>query len=318
MEPYRLRTVAAAASSLVCAACALVLPLAAAPDTAPDPPLWSVRDSRFVDEAALASALRAARFRFIGEVHDDAAQHALRARLVAALADKHPAAVMEIFDLGRDAALADAQANGADADAMATAGALDRAAWGWPLHRPVVAAALSARLPIRGANVARADLMALARSRTAGAWQRRVAAAPWGEREDAAMRETIVESHCGALPDEAVPAIAFAQRVRDAAMAEAVAAAARDAGGAVLLAGNGHVRRDIGAPRYLQPAELPAGAADIVSVAFIEASAEEMRARDFPLNLVDEHPGYDYVWFTPPAARPDPCEALKGRFRRLP
>ncbi len=298
--------------ALSCAACAG----SAALPAPPDPALWSVRESRFVDERTLDSALHVARFRFIGEVHDNAAQHALRARLVAKLADARPAAVMEVFDFGRDAAIASAQANGADADAVASAGGLDRAAWRWPLHRPLIAAAIAARLPIRAANVGRVELMALARSRSAGEWQRRLAAAPWGANEEAAMREAIVESHCGALPDEAVPGIAFAQRIRDAAMAEAVASAARDTGGAVLLAGNGHVRRDIGAPHYLQPAELPLGAADIVSVAFVEATPEEMRSRDFPRRLVAEHAAYDYLWFTPPTARPDPCEDMKSRFGR--
>jgi uncharacterized iron-regulated protein len=305
----RARAIASAAIALLGATCAL----GASPSVLPDPPLWSVREARFVDERTLDDALRRARFRFIGEVHDNAAQHALRARLVAKLADARPAAVMEIFDLGHDADIATAQANGADAESLATAGGLDRAAWRWPLHRPIVEAAIAAQMPIHGANVARGELMALARSRSAGAWQRRIAAAPWGTPEDAAMRQTIVESHCGALPDDAIPAIAFAQRIRDAAMAEAVASAARETGGAVLLAGNGHVRRDIGAPRYLQPAEIPAGAADIVSVAFVEATAEDMRSPDFPRRLVVEQAAYDYLWFTPEAARPDPCETLKNR-----
>jgi uncharacterized iron-regulated protein len=278
--------------------------------------LWSVREARFVDERALVDALHAARLRFIGEVHDHAGQHELRARLVASLADQRPAAVMEIFDIGHDAALARAQASGGDADAIATAGGLDRAAWRWPLHRPLVEAALAARLPIRAANVARAELMALARSGDGARWQERIAATRWGEHEQRAMHDTIVDAHCGALPADAVPAIAFAQRIRDAAMADALAAAARDAGGAVLLAGNGHVRRDIGAPRYVAAAELPRGDADMIAVAFEEADAGEMRSAAFARRYVAEHPGYDYVWFTLPAARPDPCEAFKSGSRR--
>jgi len=308
----RARSAASAAIALSCAACAAGAPLS----PPPDPPLWSVRESRFVDERVLDKALHDARFRFIGEVHDNAAQHALRARLIAKLADVRPAAVMEVFDLGHDGAIASAQANAADAEAVASAGELDRAAWRWPLHRPVVEAAIAAHLPIRGANVARGELMALARSRSAGAWQQRIAATAWGANEDAAMRAAIVESHCGALPDDAVPAIAFAQRIRDAAMADAVASGARDAGGAVLLAGNGHVRRDIGAPRYLQPAELSGSAAGIVSIAFVEATADEMQSPDFPRQLVTEHTAYDYLWFTPAAPRPDPCETLKGQIGR--
>ena len=273
-----------------------------------------MREGRFIDERALVAALLAARFRFIGEVHDDAAQHAVRARLLAALAPEHPAAVMEIFDFGHDAEIAAAQARADDADALATAGALDRPAWGWPLHRPVVAAALAAGLPIRAANVGRDELMALARKRDAGRWQARIAVTPWSERDDATMKRDIVDAHCGALPERAVPAIAFAQRVRDAAMAQALADAAREAGGAVLLAGNGHVRRDLGAPRYLLASELPRGPADIVSVGFIEATADEIRDIAFQRTLHDTGGEYDFVWFTPPTPRPDPCAAFeRGR-----
>jgi uncharacterized iron-regulated protein len=306
----------AAAAALIAATGLIVTACASAPHASlPDPPLWSVRASRFVDEAALHDALDGARYRFIGEIHDHAAQHALRARLVSALAAKRPAAVMEIFDIGRDDALAAAQARGGDAEALAAAGALDREAWRWPLHRPVVDAALAAGMPIRAANVERTALMRLARSGSAGAWQPRLDAAPWGERERQAMREAIVDSHCGALPDQAVPAIALAQRIRDAAMAQALAGAARTAGGAVLLAGNGHVRRDLGAPLYLRPDELPAGTADIVTVAFVEATPAEIDAADFPHRLVADHPGFDYIWFTPPTPRPDPCEGIERRLR---
>jgi uncharacterized iron-regulated protein len=160
--------------------------------------------------------------------------------------------------------------------------------------------------------------MTLARERNGGPWQARIDATPWGEREQALLRSAIVDSHCGELPERAVPAIAYAQRVRDAAMAQATAEAAKAAGSAVLLAGDGHVRRDIGAPRYLLPAELPHGESDIVSIAFIEASADEMRSSSFPHDALADNPGYDFVWFTPPASRPDPCESLRRRPPRGP
>jgi uncharacterized iron-regulated protein len=309
--PRRLVFALALGVALSIAACAGNAPVPAPREL----PLWSVRESRFVDVGTLRAALRAARYRFIGEVHDNAAQHALRADLVASLADARPAAVMEIFDFGRDAELASAQTAGGDADAIASAGDLDRSAWRWPLHRPVVSAALAAGMPIRAANVARAELMSLSRARSSGRWQSRIDATPWSERDAAKLHRDIVESHCGVLPDAAVPALALAQRIRDAAMADAMASAARDAGGAVLLAGNGHVRRDVGAPRYLLPSELPRGADDIVAVAFVEASRDEMREPDFPRVQVAGRGEYDFVWFTPPVERPDPCESLRRRMR---
>jgi uncharacterized iron-regulated protein len=66
----------------------------------------------------------------------------------------------------------------------------------------------------------------------------------------------------------------------------------------VLIAGNGHVRRDHGVPLWLarqQPA------ARVVSVGFLEVDAEG-RAPS-----AAERALYDVVWVTARQPRPDPC-----------
>ena len=77
------------------------------------------------------------------------------------------------------------------------------------------------------------------------------------------------------------------------------------ADGAVLIAGNGHVRRDLGVPAYL---DVPAG--EVVAVAWIEVDADDRRAPDFPLGVAGAHPGFDYLWFTAPVMRDDPCAQM--------
>src|SRR5215831_11225755 len=106
--------------------------------------VWEVRANRFVTEAQLVADLAAARYRLLGEVHDNAAHHVIRARLIAAIAatGARPAVVLEQFDLERDAALIAVQAAGGDAEKLADAGRLDRKGWMWPLHKPVLDAAL--------------------------------------------------------------------------------------------------------------------------------------------------------------------------------
>jgi uncharacterized iron-regulated protein len=65
----------------------------------------------------------------------------------------------------------------------------------------------------------------------------------------AAQQREIELGHCGRLPPTLLPGMARAQFARDALMAQTLL---HDASrGAVLLAGNGHVRRDIGVPRWL-------------------------------------------------------------------
>ena len=68
---------------------------------------------------------------------------------------------------------------------------------------------------------------------------------------DAVLRE-LEESHCGALPPQALGGMAVAQRYRDAHMADVLLGVAQRHGSAILIAGNGHVRADRGVPWHLR------------------------------------------------------------------
>lgn len=299
---------------------AAVLALHALPSTgagaapAAEPRIWNVRAGRFVSESSLVADLASARYRLLGEVHDNAAHHAIRARLILAIATTgaRPALVMEQFDLDRDEALIAAQAAGADAERLADAGGLDRKSWQWPMHKPIVEIALAQHLPIRAGNVPRPQLREeehAAAEPTKAIGYARFRAARWTDAQAAALRADIVEGHCGMAPESVVPRIVLAQRLRDAAMAQALIDAAT-ASGAILIAGNGHVRSDLGVPVYLHAPGLPDAGARSLSVGLIELD-DDARAGDFPRQVVAAHPGFDYLWFTPPAAREDPCANLR-------
>jgi uncharacterized iron-regulated protein len=275
------------------------------------PRIWDVGGSRFVGETRLIAELTAARYRLLGEVHDNAAHHEIRARLIVAIAEAgwRPTVVFEQFDLDRDEALRAAQAAGADAERLAEAGQLDRKAWLWPLHKPILEAALAMRLPVRAGNPSRAelrDLTAAVDKDTDSGRYTRFHAARWTETQAAELRSDIIESHCRKLPEAMVPRLVLAQRLRDAAMAQSLIDDATS-GGAILIAGNGHVRADLAVPVYLHAPGLPDAAARSISIGFIEVSADDERADHFPSQVVAAHPGFDYLWFTPPVAREDPC-----------
>lgn len=258
--------------------------------------------------------LAVARYRLLGEVHDNPAHHQIRARLITRIAatGARPAVVLEQFDLDRDEALAVAQAAGADAEQLVDAGGLDRKSWGWPLHEPIVDAALAMRLPLRAGNLSRAQLGTLqagAIPRAGASWYARFHAARWTDAQAAGLRNDIVESHCHRLPEAIVPRLVLAQRARDAAMAQAlVDDATMD--GAILIAGNGHVRADRGVPVYLHAEGLRDADARSISVGIIEVRPEDERRSDFPQQVIADHPGFDYVWLTEAAARDDPCERI--------
>jgi uncharacterized iron-regulated protein len=299
--------------AFLCAALLSHGPVSEVAGAVTDSRIWDARAARFVSEPELVAALAHARYRLLGEVHDNPAHHVIRARLITAVAGTgiRPALVFEQFDLERDEALMAAQAAGADAEQLAQAGRLDREGWGWPLHKPLVEAALALHLPIHSGNLSRAHLRTELdkplESDANAIWYARLHAARWTDPQAALLRADIAESHCGKLAEALVSRLVVAQRMRDAAMAQALVNDAT-AGGAILIAGNGHVRADLGVPVYLHAASLPDADAPSVSLGLIEASPEDERAVDFPRQLIARHPGFDYVWLTPPVARDDPCE----------
>lgn len=270
--------------------------------------IWDVRGGKFIDSGQLAQRLREARFRLLGEVHDHPAHHRLRAALIGMIAA--PGAATEIyfeqFDRDNDAALRAAQARGADADTLAAAGKL-AGAWKWPLHKPLLEAALAAGHPVRAANLSQADAGRIVAAGALRADEAVLAAAlarsNWSAEREQSLRDEMFESHCRMLPEKLAPGMALAQRARDAFMALALAGTPGDA---VLIAGNGHVRLDQGVPLYLPPN------AALASVGFLETRPGEKDPRGYARGRNGEH-SYDYVWFTSPQARPDPCEALRKR-----
>ena len=107
---------------------------------------------------------------------------------------------------------------------------------------------------------------------------------------EAAQEREIDAGHCYSLPEAVVSSMTRAQFARDAVMA----AALRDyaARGVVLLAGNGHVRRDIGVPRWLSSALQ----AQVFTVGYLEGRESSALAVAF-----------DVVVHTRPRSRPRPC-----------
>lgn len=261
-----------------------------------------------MDVAARAARWRSARYVLLGEVHDNPEHHRLRAELLRALlSDGMPTwVVFEQIDRQHNAAVGVAPR---DADAVVAAGQLDRAAWGWPLHRPLFDAALAGGATVVGGNLGRADASRVVRGGLAQAPAdlRRFLADPrgqpseapvlWTARQNAELVRQIDEGHCGALPLKMMAPMALAQRARDAALASAMVEAPPGTR-VVLIAGNGHVRRDIGVPHYL--ATQTGGV--VVSIGFLERAEDGSTVVDGP---------YDEAWFTPRVAREDPCAGFR-------
>lgn len=242
-------------------------------------------------------------FLLLGEVHDNEEQHRLRAkRLAELLADGRPTTVVfEQMAASNNGAIdAQRQRTPADTEALVEAGQLDRRAWRWPLHRPLFDAALAAGARVQGGNIERDSLRRVMREGEDAA-HADVAAllrrTDWSDTQQSAMLKAIDDGHCGALPAAMHAPMVLAQRARDASLAQTMLSAqAAGAQRVVLIAGNGHVDRELGVPRYLTAAGIRPER--ILAVGYVEAGGADRGH-------------YDERVETVPAAREDPCQALK-------
>ena len=290
----------------------LLLLAACHPASAPLSPLaFALPDSTsLVDGAtgapvATADLLRrigSADFVLLGEVHDNPVDHALRGSLLRAFGARHPAVVFEQF-AATEAPIAPPVA-GESVTVWLDRNGFDRRGWKWPLHEPVVSAALAVGRSLWGSNLTRAQLTPVVMSGMSGApapLRELMARAPLDSAARAVLDTEIVVGHCRQLPETMVPGMVLAQEVRDAEMTHALLLAAAS-GPAWLIAGNGHVRRDIDVPRILTRV---APGKRVLVVGLLE------REDDGTAPKADERRSYDLVIITPRTARPDPCEELR-------
>jgi uncharacterized iron-regulated protein len=239
----------------------------------------------------------------LGEVHDNAEQHHLRLeRLRQAFAEGwRPAIAMEQFDREHQQDIERAR-RGRPKDVQYL---LDLAAprdtkggdWNWKFYRPFVALALEYDVPLIAVNLSRADAGKVVKDGYSAVFDADTLMSlglnePIAPDWESAQEREIEVGHCQQLPPSILPAMARAQFARDAVMASAVKANAGH--GLVLLAGDGHVRRDIGVPRWLSP---------------------PLRSRVFSVGYLEKGNSsgagaFDAVVITAAASRSDPCLKL--------
>ena len=231
----------------------------------------------------------------LGEVHDNPDHHAAQARAIAAI---EPAALVFEMILPEQAT---AITPGLRTDAGALAEALAWEERGWPdfemYHQLFLAAPDAA---IYGADVPRTEVRrALSEGAAAvfgeGAGELGLTTALAPEVQ-AAREARKAAAHCDMLPENLLPGMVEAQRLRDAALAQAARGALAETGGpVVVIAGTGHAHRDWGIPAMLQHA---APGLRVLSVGQYEVPVTGAMPHD--LWLVTEAP-----------PRPDPCAAFR-------
>jgi uncharacterized iron-regulated protein len=250
----------------------------------------------------LLGRLAAADFVLLGELHDNAIHHQTRGALITASASRRPAIVFEQFAASSGPIAPPAA--GESLESWLDAHGFDRTGWKWPLHAPVVAAALASGRAIWGSGVPREALRSVVRDGPSAApedLRRLMEQSPLDHAARAAIDSELVVGHCGQLPEAMIPGMRTAQEVRDASMTRALLLASVT-GPAWLIAGNGHVRTDVAVPRLLRNA---APGRRILVVGLLEREAGGA------LPGQADRRGYDLIIVTPPAVRNDPCASLR-------
>jgi uncharacterized iron-regulated protein len=251
-------------------------------------------------EGALVTALERAQIVVLGEVHDNPVHHARQARLVRQLRPRGIA--FEMVPEASEEGIQVFLAQGGARREIGPAIGWDRMGWpDWELYAPVFEAAPGAY--IAGGGVARPAIRAAIEGGAATAYGAGASSVGLDRPLDPAIRieieDEMIAAHCNKLPRRAAGGMVEAQRLRDARFANATWRALSEGGGrAVLITGNGHARTDRGAPAYLR---LVAPEVTVLSVGMIE-----LKPGADPVAAAHGLP-FDYVWFSEPTERPDPC-----------
>jgi len=235
----------------------------------------------------------------LGEVHDNAQGHKLRYELLRQRVEAgwRPAIVMEQFDRENQDALTQAQKGCLDAQCVIRVVGGPR--WDWQLYYPVIQLALTYHLPLVAGNLSRADASRVVRDGVTATFDPKSIKdyrldQPLPADVRAGQQQEIVVGHCNMLPEMMIGGMVDAQVARDIWMAKIL----RDQQplDAVLIAGNGHVRKDIGVARWINQTS---PTLTVRSIGFTEDKKDAAR--------------YDSIQPVAPQQRNDPCKQVKAK-----
>jgi uncharacterized iron-regulated protein len=238
----------------------------------------------------------------LGEVHDNPTLQRLRFEVLqrAVVAGWRPAIAMEQFDREHQGDIEQARKlRPLDVDYLIKKASPQHGTggWDWAYYRPYVALALQYRLPLLAANLSRPDAEKIVSHGYAAVFNSGQLSSLGLNRASPTLlsrqEREVDEGHCHLLPKHFLPGMAQAQLARDALMADIVRT--HSANGIVLLAGDGHVQRDLDVPQWLGSAAL----SRTFAVGFEERGSQAPAGR------------FDAVVLADAAQRTDPCADLQ-------
>lgn len=266
--------------------------------------IYDTAAQRVISPRLLEAAFENSSYLLLGEKHDNPDHHRLQRHLLAHLIQTERLAnvTFEMMDGTVRERLLDITLQPPMSDDELRSYLLwDEKGWDWEFYGPLVELIYDAGIPLSAGNISRSLVSDIYASEAVGEDQ--ILDSATIQR----LTQAIDESHCGLLPESQFPAMVRVQQARDQAMANALR---RPEAGqtSVLIAGNFHVREDLGVPLYLQRREPSMADTAVTTVAFLEVSEDN----DDPASYLEaEAPEYDYLWFTPAVDNEDYCASLR-------
>lgn len=268
--------------------------------------IWDSRRDRFITEGELLENLEGVGYLLLGEKHDNPDHHALQLRVL-----DHLLASSGVSNVSFEMMSSEQQPLLSGLSSMQRSSLdeindyleWDNDGWNWNYYGPLVRSAIGSGAMVSAANISNEEMMQVYGQPTLD-----TVADVLDESTMAALEKDIDESHCGMLPESQFPAMVRVQQARDFAMAQSLAVT-RSQQPQVLIAGNYHIRRDLGVPNYILHARPELSDEQIVSLAFIEVAGSSDNPADY-LQQFGSTKAYDYIWFTPAISDEDYCASL--------
>ncbi len=282
--------------------------------------IWRPDGAGYIAPGTLIKHLSAAEFVFLGEKHDNSDHHRLQAWILDGLvaAGQRPAVVWEMITEDKQDAIDTFHARRlANAEAFGAAVDWDRSGWpSWQEYKPIADIALKHGLPMIAGSLSRSAIQAIGRGSLKALPKMRTARLGLNEPLptviETAMLDVVTKAHCDLMPRSALGPMVSVQRARDAVLADNMVNAQKLHNTAVMIAGGGHARRDLGAPKTV---DILAPGKRLVTMAFLEVEDGETEPGRYAARFNAATLPFDFVWFTPRANDRDYCAELRKQFK---
>ncbi len=235
-------------------------------------------------DALLPAALIA-----LGEQHDAAEHQQIQREVIEHLAVRGQLAALALEMAEAGSSTAALKSNSTQLQVRSALNWNDKS-WPWPAYGPAVMAAVKAGVPVLGANLPAAQM----RQAMADSQLDRQLPGPALK----AQQQLIRTGHCGLLPEERIAPMTRIQIARDISMARTMEQAALPGKTVLLLAGSGHVNRELGVAQHLPPGT-------VFKAVLLHAGPPSTGAGA----------AFDAVWPTPAVPEQDHCAGLQEQLR---